>query len=79
MFIGFYRQFVFSQDTNTMQYELMRYIGAAHGCITVVGDPDQSSMFSVVWSDRLSDAVGQYMAGDRLRSKIFQRCAKVSQ
>ncbi|KIM80482.1 hypothetical protein PILCRDRAFT_9658 [Piloderma croceum F 1598] len=30
------------QDTNTMQYELMRYIAAAHRCVTVVGDPDQS-------------------------------------
>lgn len=27
-----------------MQYELMRYIArAAHGCVTIVGDPDQSS------------------------------------
>ncbi|KZP25249.1 UvrD-helicase-domain-containing protein [Athelia psychrophila] len=30
------------QDTNITQYELMQYIAAAHGCITVVGDPDQS-------------------------------------
>ncbi|EGN98601.1 hypothetical protein SERLA73DRAFT_54973, partial [Serpula lacrymans var. lacrymans S7.3] len=30
------------QDTNIMQYELMRFLAAASGCITVVGDPDQS-------------------------------------
>ncbi|KAJ3512674.1 hypothetical protein NLJ89_g3394 [Agrocybe chaxingu] len=29
------------QDTNTMQYELMKAIGIRH-CVTVVGDPDQS-------------------------------------
>ncbi|KAF7976974.1 hypothetical protein HWV62_5051 [Athelia sp. TMB] len=32
------------QDTNITQYELMRHIAAAHGCVTVVGDPDQSSV-----------------------------------
>ena len=32
-----------SQDTNTTQYQLMKYLAAAHGCVTVVGDPDQSS------------------------------------
>ncbi|KAI0684955.1 P-loop containing nucleoside triphosphate hydrolase protein [Cytidiella melzeri] len=30
------------QDTNTMQYELMRYIASVSRCLTVVGDPDQS-------------------------------------
>ncbi|KAF7301180.1 ATP-depentend DNA [Mycena indigotica] len=31
------------QDTNTTQYELMSVLGAAAGgCVTVVGDPDQS-------------------------------------
>ncbi|KAJ6583195.1 P-loop containing nucleoside triphosphate hydrolase protein [Mycena sp. CBHHK59/15] len=30
------------QDTNVTQYELMRAIGAATCCVTVVGDPDQS-------------------------------------
>ncbi|KAG9121225.1 hypothetical protein FRC07_002907, partial [Ceratobasidium sp. 392] len=31
------------QDTNTMQYELMRVLaGACGGCASVVGDPDQS-------------------------------------
>ncbi|KAF7331625.1 ATP-depentend DNA [Mycena kentingensis (nom. inval.)] len=31
------------QDTNTTQYELLRVLGAATGgCVTVVGDPDQS-------------------------------------
>ncbi|KAJ7122967.1 P-loop containing nucleoside triphosphate hydrolase protein [Mycena epipterygia] len=31
------------QDTNMTQYELMRAIGApTNGCVTVVGDPDQS-------------------------------------
>ncbi|EPS95932.1 hypothetical protein FOMPIDRAFT_1131483 [Fomitopsis schrenkii] len=30
------------QDTNTIQYELMRRIAAASGCVTIVGDPDQS-------------------------------------
>ncbi|EMD33499.1 hypothetical protein CERSUDRAFT_57154, partial [Gelatoporia subvermispora B] len=30
------------QDTNTMQYELMRYIATSSRCVTVVGDPDQS-------------------------------------
>ncbi|OCH89587.1 UvrD-helicase-domain-containing protein [Obba rivulosa] len=30
------------QDTNTMQYELMRHIAASSRCVTVVGDPDQS-------------------------------------
>ena len=40
--------FGFSQDTNTMQYELMRYIAAAHRCVTIVGDPDQSSTISIL-------------------------------
>jgi hypothetical protein len=31
-----------SQDTNTMQYELMKAIGVRR-CVTIVGDPDQSS------------------------------------
>lgn len=31
-----------SQDTNLTQYELMRAIGIAR-CVTIVGDPDQSS------------------------------------
>ncbi|THH15698.1 hypothetical protein EW146_g4817 [Bondarzewia mesenterica] len=30
------------QDTNTMQYELMRSIAGRHHCATIVGDPDQS-------------------------------------
>ncbi|EIN10179.1 UvrD-helicase-domain-containing protein, partial [Punctularia strigosozonata HHB-11173 SS5] len=30
------------QDTNTTQYELMMRIAAAHRCVTIVGDPDQS-------------------------------------
>lgn len=34
-----------SQDTNAVQYELMRCIAAASRCVTVVGDPDQSSTF----------------------------------
>ena len=36
-----------SQDTNTMQYELMKAI-AIRRCVTIVGDPDQSSNSSVV-------------------------------
>ena len=32
-----------SQDTNTTQYELMRYIAQTCRCVTIVGDPDQSS------------------------------------
>ncbi|KAF9814441.1 hypothetical protein IEO21_05105 [Rhodonia placenta] len=30
------------QDTNTIQYELMKCIAAANKCVTIVGDPDQS-------------------------------------
>ncbi|EIW84369.1 P-loop containing nucleoside triphosphate hydrolase protein [Coniophora puteana RWD-64-598 SS2] len=30
------------QDTNTVQYELMRCIAATSKCVTIVGDPDQS-------------------------------------
>ncbi|KII89988.1 hypothetical protein PLICRDRAFT_53116 [Plicaturopsis crispa FD-325 SS-3] len=30
------------QDTNLMQYDLMRYIASANRCVTIVGDPDQS-------------------------------------
>jgi len=30
-----------------MQYELMIRLGSSHGCVTVVGDPDQSSMWSL--------------------------------
>lgn len=26
-----------------MQYELMALLGRIHGCVTIVGDPDQSS------------------------------------
>lgn len=33
-----------SQDTNTTQYELMRAI-AVNRCVTIVGDPDQSSAY----------------------------------
>ena len=36
----------YSQDTNTIQYELMKRIAAASGCVTLVGDPDQSSELS---------------------------------
>ncbi len=32
-----------SQDTNIMQYDLMRYIASPNRCLTIVGDPDQSS------------------------------------
>ena len=42
----------YSQDTNTTQYELMRYIAQASRCVTIVGDPDQSSkqvFFSIVF------------------------------
>ncbi|EGO24167.1 hypothetical protein SERLADRAFT_369399 [Serpula lacrymans var. lacrymans S7.9] len=35
------------QDTNIMQYELMRFLAAASGCITVVGDPDQSNKLRI--------------------------------
>lgn len=35
-----------SQDTNNVQYDLMRHIAAASSHITIVGDPDQSSEFS---------------------------------
>lgn len=38
----------YSQDTNTIQYELMRRIAAASGCVTIVGDPDQSSEFPII-------------------------------
>lgn len=37
-----------SQDTNTMQYELMKAI-AIRRCVTIVGDPDQSSNLSIVF------------------------------
>jgi DNA helicase-2/ATP-dependent DNA helicase PcrA len=30
------------QDTNSTQYELMKLFAKQSGCITVVGDPDQS-------------------------------------
>ncbi|EPQ52841.1 UvrD-helicase-domain-containing protein, partial [Gloeophyllum trabeum ATCC 11539] len=30
------------QDTNTLQYELMRHIASVSRCVTIVGDPDQS-------------------------------------
>ncbi|KDQ59189.1 hypothetical protein JAAARDRAFT_655375 [Jaapia argillacea MUCL 33604] len=30
------------QDTNIMQYDLMKYLATAHECVTIVGDPDQS-------------------------------------
>lgn len=33
-----------SQDTNTMQYELMKAIALGRS-VTIVGDPDQSSEF----------------------------------
>ena len=32
-----------SQDTNSMQYALMKHIAAPHDHVTIVGDPDQSS------------------------------------
>lgn len=32
-----------SQDTNTIQYQLMLHIAASSRCVTIVGDPDQSS------------------------------------
>lgn len=34
-----------SQDTNAIQYQLMSYIAAAKRCLTIVGDPDQSSRY----------------------------------
>jgi hypothetical protein len=32
-----------SQDTNGMQYQLMKHMAAHHKNVTIVGDPDQSS------------------------------------
>lgn len=36
-----------SQDTNGMQYQLMKFISARRKCVTIVGDPDQSSAFGL--------------------------------
>ena len=32
-----------SQDTNTVQYKLMCLLANYNKCLTIVGDPDQSS------------------------------------
>lgn len=36
-------QIMFSQDTNSIQFELMELMASASKCISIVGDPDQSS------------------------------------
>jgi hypothetical protein len=63
----------FSQDTNTMQYELMRYIAAAHRCVTVVGDPDQSSTISILsfsMIDHLTSLISIRLAFGRNRELV---------
>jgi hypothetical protein len=38
-----------SQDTNVLQFELMHQM-APHGCVSIVGDPDQSSESESLYS-----------------------------
>ena len=69
----------YSQDTNTTQYELMRYIAHASRCVTIVGDPDQSSKqgsFSIVFFPERT--ILQSTDGARQRSLIWLTCNAVS-
>ncbi|KAI0028991.1 P-loop containing nucleoside triphosphate hydrolase protein [Vararia minispora EC-137] len=56
------------QDTNSLQYQLMRYIAADHDHITIVGDPDQS-----IYGWRSADTTNlQHMKDDFPRTqRIF--------
>jgi hypothetical protein len=65
-----------SQDTNIMQYELMRHIASANHCVTIVGDPDQSSASDCLPSVSQVHKWLQSMVGALLKSKIFTRCEK---
>lgn len=62
-----------------MQYELMRYIAAAaHGCVTIVGDPDQSSEYKLNGARIKFDAhPPQSMAGAQPKSRTCLKCAEV--
>ena len=57
-----------SQDTNTIQYQLMTYIGGATRCISIVGDPDQSSKSSTYDYMRVLTAY-KFMGGALLKWK----------
>jgi hypothetical protein len=60
-----------------MQYELMRSV-ATEQCVTVVGDPDQSSKFSSNNNPMsFRKNMLQYMDGAPLKSRICLRCEKV--
>lgn len=56
-----------------MQYELMRYIAAAHRCVTVVGDPDQSSTIYILtfnFMDHLTSLISIRLAFCRNRELV---------
>jgi len=52
-----------SQDTNTMQYQLMQGIGTRK-CVSIVGDPDQSSESGLSGNEQRFN-VPQFMDGDQ--------------
>ena len=57
------------------QYDLMRAIAGSVRCITIVGDPDQSSEFALFTSSvmPMSDVCAEFMAGGLLKSRIWPR------
>jgi DNA helicase II / ATP-dependent DNA helicase PcrA len=71
---------VSSQDTNVTQYELMKAL-AVDRCVSVVGDPDQSSMETFIRvipsSTNVIRIKSQFTGGALQKSKIWQRCVVV--
>lgn len=63
-----YLTHLYSQDTNTTQFQLMTLFATRNGNISVVGDPDQSSLsFSKGFYPILT--IFQYMAGVQRKLK----------
>lgn len=51
----FFAHITRSQDTNSVQFELMELLASAKKCISIVGDPDQSSERLLLYSSHPID------------------------